>query len=50
MKVQRGKVILVDFPYSNHTESKIRPALVVQSDVWNQQIDDTILAIITSSS
>ena len=32
MKVQRGDVILVDFPYSNHTESKTRPALVVQAD------------------
>ncbi len=36
--------------YNNHTGSKIRPALVVQSDVWNQRIDDTILALITSSS
>lgn len=50
MKAQRGDIVIIDFPYSNHTGSKIRPALVVQSDVWNQQIDDTILAIITSSS
>ena len=49
MKVQRGDIVLVDFPYSNHTGSKIRPALVVQSDVWNQRLDDTILALITSS-
>lgn len=50
MKVQRGDIVIVDFPYSNHTRSKIRPALVVQSDVWNQRIEDTILALITSSS
>ena len=50
MKVQRGDIVLIDFPYSNHTGSKIRPALVVQSDVWNQRLDDTILALITSSS
>ena len=50
MKIRRGDVVLIDFPYSNHTGSKIRPALVVQSDEWNQRIDDTILAIITSSS
>ena len=49
MKVQRGEVILVDFPYSNHTGSKIRPALVVQADSWNQRLDATILAGITSS-
>ncbi len=50
MKVKRGDIVLVDFPYSDNTGSKIRPALVVQSDLWNQRIDDTILAIITSSS
>ena len=49
MRVQRGDIVLVDFPYSNHTGSKIRPALLVQSDVWNQRLDDTILALITSS-
>ena len=49
MRVNRGEIVLVDFPYSNHTGSKIRPALVVQSDVWNQRLDDTILALITSS-
>ena len=49
MKVRRGEVVLVDFPYSDHTGSKVRPALVVQADMWNQQLDDTILALITSS-
>ena len=50
MKVQRGDIVLVDFPYSDQTGGKILPALVVQSDMWNQRIDDTILAVITSSS
>ncbi len=49
MKVQRGDIVLVDFPYSNHTESKTRPALVVQANPWNQRLDATILAGITSS-
>ena len=49
MKVQRGNIVLIDFPYSNHTGSKIRPALVVQANVWNERLDDTILALITSS-
>jgi mRNA interferase MazF len=49
VKVRRGEVVLVDFPYSNHTGSKVRPALVVQADTWNQRLDDTILALITSS-
>ena len=49
MNVRRGDIVLVDFPYSDRTGSKVRPALVVQADVWNQLLDDTILALITSS-
>ena len=49
MIVRRGDVVLVDFPYSDRTGSKVRPVLVVQADGWNQVLDDTILALITSS-
>ena len=49
MRVRRGEVVLVDFPYSDTTGSKVRPALVVQADTLNQRLDDTILALITSS-
>ena len=49
MKVRRGEIVIVDFPYSDQTGRKVRPALVVQSDVWNQRLEDTILALITSS-
>ena len=49
MRVNRGDIVLVDFPYSNHTGSKIRPALVVQADVWNQRLNTTMLAGITSN-
>ena len=49
MKIRRGDIVLVDFPYSDRTGYKVRPALVVQSDVWNKRLDDTILALITSS-
>lgn len=47
--MKRGDVVVVDFPYSDQTGTKRRPALVVQSDVFNQKLDDTILALITSS-
>lgn len=50
MKVHRGDVVLVDFPCSDRTGSKVRPALVIQADVWNQVLDDTILAMVSSSS
>ena len=49
MNVQRGDIIIVNYPYSDQIRSKIRPALVVQSDLWNQRLDATIIASITSS-
>ena len=49
MNVRRGEIVIVDFPYSDQIGSKIRPALVVQADLWNRLLDDTILAPITSS-
>lgn len=49
MKLSRGDVVLVDFPFSDRKGSKVRPALVVQDDRWNAVLDDTILALISSS-
>ncbi|HWG41768.1 MAG TPA: type II toxin-antitoxin system PemK/MazF family toxin [Gemmataceae bacterium] len=49
MNVQRGDVVMVDWMYSDRTGSKKRPALVIQADVYNTALDDTILALITSS-
>lgn len=49
MNVQRGDVVMVDWVYSDRTGSKKRPALVVQADVYNTALDDTILALISSS-
>jgi len=48
--MNRGDVILVDFPFSDRTGSKVRPALVVQADGLNARLDDTIVALITSSN
>lgn len=50
MKVNRGDVVMVNWIYSNQTGSKKRPAVVVQADYYNQQLDDTIVALITGSS
>ncbi len=50
MNVQRGDVVVVDWLYSDRTGSKRRPALVVQADPLNTTLDDTILALITSSA
>jgi mRNA interferase MazF len=45
--MKRGDVVLVDWPYSDRTGSKLRPAVVVQADFLNGLIDDTILVQIT---
>ena len=50
MSVSRGDVVLVDYPFSDRTGSKVRPALVVQADRLNQRITDTILAAISRST
>jgi mRNA interferase MazF len=50
MTVQRGDVVMVDWLFSDRTGSKRRPALVVQADAQNTVLDDTILALITSSA
>src|SRR4051812_8312165 len=40
--MNRGEVVLVDWPFSDLTGSKLRPAIVVQADYLNGLIDDTI--------
>lgn len=47
--MNRGAVILVAFPYSSGVEGKVRPALIVQSDVENQRLSKTIIAMITGN-
>jgi mRNA interferase MazF len=49
MSVQRGDVVRVDWPYSDRTGSKVRPAVVVQDDAYNQLIADTVLAMISTT-
>jgi mRNA-degrading endonuclease toxin of MazEF toxin-antitoxin module len=47
--MRRGEVVEVDWPYSDWTGSKKRPAVVAQADFLNGLIDDTILVQITST-
>ena len=50
MNVSRGDVVLVDYPFSDRTGSKVQPALIVQANHLNRRITDTILAAITCST
>src|SRR4051812_38994838 len=47
MSVQRGDVVWVDWPFSDRTGSKVRPAVVVQDDAFNARLDDTVLVLIS---
>jgi mRNA interferase MazF len=46
---RRGDVVIVDFPFTDTGQSKIRPALVVQNDRDNQRIRKTVIAMITGN-
>jgi mRNA interferase MazF len=48
MNVQRGDVVLVDYPYASGTGAKVRPVLVIQNDRDNQRLLNTIVVQITS--
>lgn len=47
MTVRRGEVVRVDWPYSDRTGSKVRPAVVVQADQLNGLIADTVLVLVS---
>lgn len=48
--VLRGDVVLVDYPYTDRTGSKVRPCIVVQNDGGNQRLADTIVVLMTSKT
>ena len=47
MSIRRGEVVLIDMPFAQGGGSKVRPALVVQSDNNNGRMANTIVAAIT---
>jgi len=47
--MKRGDVVIIDFPFTRGSQSKVRPALIVQNDRENRQISKTIVAMITGN-
>jgi mRNA interferase MazF len=43
-----GDVVLVPFPFTDHTTSKRRPAVVVSADSYQQRRPDVIVMAVTS--
>ena len=48
MKVKRGDVVLLSFPFSDGDATKVRPALVVQDNDLNKRLNSTVVAMITT--
>ena len=49
MTFQRGDVLLVPFPFSDLSTTKVRPAIIVSSTLYQSREPDIILAAITSN-
>ena len=47
--MKRGDVVLVRVPFVGTSGTKLRPALVIQSDRLNGMIRETVIAAITSN-
>lgn len=45
MSIRNGEVILINFPFTDQSSSKVRPALVVSRDEFNQGEDFTAVPI-----
>ena len=43
-----GEIILVNFPFTDLSTSKRRPAVIISSDNYNKEREDVILLAITS--
>lgn len=48
--IRRGDVVIVDFPFTDGGQSKVRPAVVVQNDRDNRKIRKTIVALVTGNT
>ncbi|NOY30524.1 MAG: type II toxin-antitoxin system PemK/MazF family toxin [Planctomycetes bacterium] len=48
MNVDRGDIVLIDYPHSRGGGTKVRPVLVIQNDHDNRRLVNTIIAQITS--
>ena len=50
MTLKRGDVVIVHYPFSSGTGTKLRPALVVQCDRNNRRLTNVILTAITTTT
>lgn len=44
----RGAIVLVPFPFSNQSDTKKRPAIVISSNAYNTASSDLVIMAVTS--
>ncbi len=47
--IRRGDVLMVEFPFTDTGQTKVRPAVGVQNDRDNQRIRKTVIAMVTGN-
>lgn len=47
--MNKGDIVLVDYPFTNYLGSKIRPAVIISNNIINQVGEDIIIAFISSN-
>jgi mRNA interferase MazF len=48
MSLKRGDIVLLPFPWTDLSNYKVRPALVISDDVFNKKNKDAVFLFITS--
>src|SRR5438876_12460744 len=48
--IRRGDIVIVQFPFVGGGRGKTRPAVIIQCDRLNQQIHNTVVAMVTGST
>ena len=46
--LKQKEIVLLPYPYTNQQDAKIRPAVVISNDVFNQKSNDFIMLPLTS--
>ena len=49
MKIQQRDIFLVPFPFSDLSQTKVRPVLILSKDTFNNSSQDVIVCSITSN-
>src|SRR6185437_6478923 len=47
--MKRGDLVIAQFPFAAGTAFKSRPVLIIQSDFYNQRINNVLVAAVTSN-